>query len=95
MNIKDKNNEDDVIDHQEWLILQVEIHALKVMEKKGITNKELSKRLGVKNVYNLFSGQNMSIRKISNIFTALDTSLKIDTTPLEFETTIKPEEMDK
>ena len=91
MDIKDKNNKDNVIANQEWIILQIELHAQKVMDKKGITNKELSRRLGANNADNLFSGQNMSIRKIANIFTALDTSLKIDTTPLGFETTIKPE----
>lgn len=86
----DKN---EIIAQEEWLILQVEVHIAKLMEKQGVSQRELAKRLDVheSNVSQMFMGKNMSLRKIAKIFMALDASLQVDAIPVGFETTIEPE----
>lgn len=94
MKIKDKKNKEDRIDQQEWLVLQVALHIEKLMEQQSISRTELAKRLGTSKGYvtQLLDGANMTLRKLADVMMALDSSLKIDTTSLGFETTLIPEE---
>ncbi len=92
-----EDDKEQIIAAEEWLVLQVECHILKLMEKQGVSNKELAKRLGKseKQVDMFFSGKNMKLREIANIFMALESSMQVDTIPFGFETTIEPQKMPK
>lgn len=94
MQIKDKNNKEQRIEQQEWLVLQVALHIEKLMENQGVSRSELAKRLGSSKGYvtQLLDGANMSLRKVADVMMALDSSLKIDTCNIGFETTVIPEE---
>ncbi len=89
MDIK-KADKDDIIASEEWLTLQVEMHMEKLMEEQGVSHAELARRLGVSknSVDNMFSGQNMTLRKISKVFMALDSSMQVFVIPHGFETTV-------
>ena len=90
MNLKTTNQETR-IDQQEWLILQVTLHIEKLMEDKGVSKAELARRLGVNRAYitQLLDGQtNMTLKKISDVMLALDSSLVVNTAPRGFQTTL-------
>ena len=94
MQIKDKKNKEQRIDQQEWLVLQIALHIEKLMGKQSVSRSELAKRLGSTKGYvtQLLDGANMTLRKVADVMMALDSSLKIDTSSLDFETTVIPEE---
>lgn len=94
MYIKEKKNREQRIDQQEWLVLQIALHIEKLMEIQGVSRSELAKRLGSSKGYvtQLLDGANMSLRKVADVMMALDSSLKIDTCNIGFETTVIPEE---
>lgn len=92
MNIKEKSNRMARIDHQEWLVLQVSLHIDKLMSEHDVNRVELAKRLGTGKSYvtQLLDGSNMTLRKIADVMSALDSSLVIDTVDIGFNTTVKP-----
>lgn len=72
--------EDKAIMQQEALALQIELHIEKIMVKKLITPVKLSLLLGKKRSYidQLDYGK-LTVRQLSDIFTALDSTLTINT----------------
>jgi len=93
MYILDEKNEDTRLLHQEWNILQICAHFEKLMEQKNISRKQLSDRLGTDKSYvtKILDGANLTIRKITDVLLALDSSLSIDTiAKVELITNIPP-----
>ena len=88
MNIK--QNKEKSIMQQEALALQIDLHIEELMAKKYVTPNDLSFRLGKKRTYidKLDYGK-LSLRQISDIFTALDSTLTVNTVDgLVFNSTI-------
>jgi YgiT-type zinc finger domain-containing protein len=79
------------IQQQENLILQIELHIDKLMTEQNVSKELLAKRIGksIKYVDNLFEGRNLKLREIADVFTALNSSLVVDTGKIGFNTTIK------
>jgi len=75
-----KQNKEKWIWQQENLALQVELHIDKLMLQRLVTPTDLSIRLGKKRNYisKLDYGK-LTLRQISDIFTALDSTLTVDT----------------
>lgn len=91
MNIKEKDNQKDRIDQQEWLILQVSLHIDQLMKEHNVSRVELTKRLRENDgnyVAKLLDGSNITLRQIADVMTALDSSLIINTDDVGFITTI-------
>lgn len=91
------SSEEMKIAQQEWLILQVTEHIADLMNKKGITKKQLADKLGRSKGYitQLLDGRtNMTLRTISDVMWALDSSLTVNTSELGFNTNIRPHWLD-
>jgi transcriptional regulator with XRE-family HTH domain len=83
-----KDSEEMRLLQQEWLILEITEHIANLMEKKGVRKKELAERLGRSKGYitQLLDGRtNMTLRTVADVMWALDSSLKVDVSPLAFE----------
>jgi len=73
---------------QEKLILETTELIAAIMEEKGINKSELAKKLGRSKGYitQLLDGRaNMTLRTISDVMWALDSSLAVNANPLGFE----------
>lgn len=79
------NKENELLYQQEYTILQLTELAAKLMKEKGLSYRDLAKRLGRKKkwVKNYFIGtKHQHIRHISDIFTALGVQLTFDASGL-------------
>jgi len=70
---------------QELVILEVTSRICQLMEDQGVTRSELARRLGTTKGYitQLLDGRaNMTLRKLADVFTALDHAVKVGSDPL-------------
>lgn len=84
-----KNSEEMKFYLQEKFILEVTEIIAQLMEKKNVKKVELAKRLNRSKGYitQLLNGRaNMTLRTVSDVLRALDSSLSISAQPLGFET---------
>jgi len=63
----------------EGLIIDISTQLKKLMEKKGVTKKQLAERMNVKPSYitKIFGGSNISIRTIAKVLSALEVDATI------------------
>ena len=96
MVIKETKNAESRIDQQQWLILQVTLLIEELMEEKELTRKQLADRLGTNKSYvtQLLDGYNMTLKKVADVMSALDSSLVVDTQPVGFHSNIEPVEIE-
>lgn len=82
----------EIMKHEEWLVLQVELHIKEIMEEKGVNQAKLAQRLGVGEscVSQDLDGKNLTLRKIARIMMALDSTMVVNTADLGFVTTFEP-----
>ncbi len=81
----------ELIEQEEWLILQVCLHIEDLMEEQNITKKELSQRLNKSEKYveKIIDGKNLTLYEIANIMYILNSSLIVNTKKIGFHTNIK------
>jgi len=63
----------------EGLRLDLSYYLKRLMEEKGITKKELAKRMGVSPAYvtKIFSGSNISLKTVAKVLSALEVDAKL------------------
>ena len=84
-----KDSEEMRLFQQEMLILEVTELISELMEDKKIKKSELAERLGKTKGYitQLLDGRaNMTLRTVSEVFYALNSSVNVSSKPLGFET---------
>ena len=63
----------------EGLRLDLSYYLKRLMEEKGITKKELARRMGVSPAYvtKIFSGSNISLRTVAKVLSALEVDVRL------------------
>ena len=63
----------------EGLRLDLSYYLKRLMEEKGITKKELAKRMGVSPAYvtKIFSGSNISLKTVAKVLSALEVDARL------------------
>ena len=90
-----ENKEEMRLYQQEWLILEVTELIASLMDEKGVKKTELAERLDRTKGYitQLLDGRaNMTLKTISDVMLALDSSLEICSRPLGFASKFEPTE---
>jgi transcriptional regulator with XRE-family HTH domain len=85
----ERTGEDRRLMKQEQLLTRVAVQADRLREQLGITRTELARRLGTTkgNVTQILRGdRNLSLRKLSDLFYALECSAAVLPAPLDVDT---------
>ena len=69
----------------EGLVFDLSCELKELMKKKGITKKELARRMGVSPAYitKIFSGSNVSLKTVARVLAAMEVDVTLKLNPKE------------